>query len=111
MGLRSGLYAGRYKSRQPAAAMACSTPWTLWEGRLSMTTAIHWFCRARAAVFTAMALGVPLLHAQLSRVLGVDTLSPEGDRQVAVALLDIYSHAQLSPELAASARAGLDRAP
>lgn len=67
--------------------------------------------RTRAAVFTAMALGVPLLHAQLSRVLGVDTLSPEGDRQVAVALLDIYSHAQLSPELAASARAGLDRAP
>jgi AcrR family transcriptional regulator len=66
--------------------------------------------RTRAAVFNAMALGVPLLHEQLSRVLGVDTFSPEGDRQVALALLDIYSHALLSPELAASARAGLDAA-
>jgi AcrR family transcriptional regulator len=64
--------------------------------------------RTRAAVFTAMALGVPLLRQHLSRVLGVDTFSPAGDRRVALALLDIYSHALLSPELAATARAGLD---
>ena len=64
--------------------------------------------RTRAAVFTAMALGVPLLHQHLSRVLGVDTFSPEGDRQVALALLDLYSHALMSPEMAASARRGLD---
>ena len=54
-----------------------------------------------------MAFGVPLLHEQLSRVLGVDIFSPEGDRQVALAVLDIYSHALMSPELAASARAAL----
>lgn len=64
--------------------------------------------RTRAAVFNAMALGVPLLHEHLSRVLGVDTFSPEGDRRVALALLDLHSHALVSPELAASARAGLD---
>jgi hypothetical protein len=64
--------------------------------------------RTRAAVFTAMALGVPLLHQHLSRVLGMDTFSPEGDRQVALALLDLYSHALMSPEMAASARRGLD---
>ncbi len=64
--------------------------------------------RTRAAVFTAMVLGVPLLHEHLSRVLGVDTLSPEGDRRVALALLDLYSHALVSPQLAATARAGLD---
>jgi len=64
--------------------------------------------RTRAAVFTAMALGVPLLHEHLSRVLGVDTFSAEGDREVALALLDIYSHALMSPEMAASARSGLE---
>ncbi|HET9655282.1 MAG TPA: TetR/AcrR family transcriptional regulator [Kineosporiaceae bacterium] len=63
--------------------------------------------RTRAAVCTAMALGVPLLQAQLSRVLGVDITSPAGDRQVALALLDIYAHALMSPELAHSARDAL----
>lgn len=64
--------------------------------------------RTRAAVFNAMVLGVPMLHEHLSRVLGVDTLSDEGDRKVALALLDIYSHALISPELAASAVAVFD---
>lgn len=66
--------------------------------------------RTRAAVYTAMALGVPLLREHLSRVLGVDILSPEGDRLIALALLDIYSHPLLSPELAQTARDGLDAA-
>jgi TetR/AcrR family transcriptional regulator, regulator of cefoperazone and chloramphenicol sensitivity len=65
--------------------------------------------RTRAAVFTAMALGVPLLHEHLSRVLGVDIFSDDGDRQVALALLDLYAHAVMSPEMAASARSGLER--
>lgn len=64
--------------------------------------------RTRAAVYTAMALGVPLLREHLSRVLGVDILSPEGDRLIALALLDIHSHPLLSPELAQTAREGLD---
>lgn len=64
--------------------------------------------RTRATVFTAMALGVPLLHERLSQVLGVDTFSAEGDQQVAVALLDLYSHPLMSPEMAESARRGLE---
>jgi AcrR family transcriptional regulator len=63
--------------------------------------------RTRAAVFTAMVLGVSLLHEHLTRVLGVDLFAPEGDRQLTEAMLDIYSRALLSRELAASARATL----
>lgn len=63
--------------------------------------------RTRGALYTAMVLGVPLLHEHLSRVLGVDILSPEGDRRVALAMLDIYSHALISTELADQARAAL----
>ena len=42
---------------------------------------------------------------------GVDIISPEGDRLLAMALLDLYSHALMTPELAATARAGLDASP
>lgn len=63
--------------------------------------------RTRAAVLTAMSLGVPLLHEQLSRILGVDTLSPAGDRQVALALLDVHAHALMTRELAEAARDAL----
>ncbi len=65
--------------------------------------------RTRAAVITAMALAVPVLHQHISRGMGVDLFSPEGDDLLARALLDIYSHPMLSLEDAASARAGLDR--
>jgi hypothetical protein len=51
---------------------------------------------------------VPILHSHLSRVLGTDIRAGEGEHQVALALLDIYSHALVSPELAVTARAGLD---
>jgi AcrR family transcriptional regulator len=67
--------------------------------------------RTRAAVFNAMALGVPILHEHLSRVLGVDITSVEGDRLVAAALLDLYSHVIVSPELAATALAALENQP
>ena len=40
IGLRSGLYAGRYTNRHPAAWIATSTPATLWQGKLSITTTI-----------------------------------------------------------------------
>jgi AcrR family transcriptional regulator len=63
--------------------------------------------RTRAAVFTAMVIGVPLMREHLSRVLGVDTFSPQGDQRVSLALLDLYSHAVMSPDLAASAQAGV----
>ena len=63
--------------------------------------------RTRGTLYTAMVLGIPLLHEHISRVLGVDVLSVDGDREVAKALLDIYSHALISPELADQARAAL----
>jgi AcrR family transcriptional regulator len=61
----------------------------------------------RAAVFLAMVFGVPMMREHLSRVLGVDPFSDEGDRRVALALLDIYSHAMVSPELTESAYAAM----
>ncbi|MEV7010986.1 helix-turn-helix domain-containing protein [Streptosporangium sp. NPDC051022] len=64
---------------------------------------------ARAAVGTAMALAVPLLHRHLSRSLGVDLFSPEGAHQLAVILLDIHSHPMLTPEAAASMREALEK--
>jgi len=67
--------------------------------------------RTRAAVFNAMALGVPILHDHLSRVLGVDTDSIEGERLVAAALLDLYSHVIMTPELAAEAWAAYQNQP
>ncbi|GAB3430103.1 TetR/AcrR family transcriptional regulator [Flindersiella endophytica] len=65
--------------------------------------------RSRATVFTAMALGVPMLYSHVARGLGVDLESPEGDRRLARALLDIYSHPLLAPSDAAAARDALDR--
>jgi AcrR family transcriptional regulator len=65
--------------------------------------------RTRAAVGTAMALAITVLHQHVSRAVGVDVLSPEGDLLLARALIDIYSHPMLSPQDAATARAALDR--
>jgi len=62
--------------------------------------------RIRAALVTAMAAGVPLLHEHVSRALGTDIFEPEGDRLLAQALLDIYSHSLMSADLATSAGAG-----
>jgi AcrR family transcriptional regulator len=64
--------------------------------------------RARAAVLTAMALAVPVLHQHVSRGMGVDLFTPEGDHILARALIDIYSHALMSPKDAATARTALD---
>jgi AcrR family transcriptional regulator len=81
-----------------------------WLGDAEEFTGNQFFAdrHTRAAVLSAMAMGVPLLREQLSRVLGVDTFSPEGDRRVAMALLDIYSHVLITPELAAATRKAFD---
>jgi AcrR family transcriptional regulator len=63
--------------------------------------------RTRAAVLTAMGLGVPLMREHLARVLGVDPLTPEGTRLISVALLDLYSHTLVTPDLADAMRATL----
>ena len=64
--------------------------------------------RIRAALVTAMKIGIPLLHDHVSRVLGTDMFGPEGDRLVALALLDIYSHALIDDDVATSAAAGYE---
>ena len=64
--------------------------------------------RMRAAVVTAMATGIPLLHDHVSRAIGTDIFEPEGDRLVALALLDIYSHELIDARTAAAASAGFD---
>ncbi|MEU0571957.1 helix-turn-helix domain-containing protein [Nonomuraea sp. NPDC005983] len=65
--------------------------------------------RVRAALGVAMALGVQILHRHLSRNMGVDMYSPEGDHLVARAMLDIYSHPMISPDEAAAMRDALDK--
>jgi AcrR family transcriptional regulator len=64
--------------------------------------------RIRAALVTAMAEGVPLLHDHVSRALGTDMFEPEGERLVALALLDIYSHKLLDQKAASAAELGFD---
>ncbi|MEU7745084.1 helix-turn-helix domain-containing protein [Nonomuraea sp. NPDC049158] len=65
--------------------------------------------KARAAVGTAMALSVTVLRHHMSRALGVEVLSQEGDKLLAKTLIDIYSHPMLSLEDAAKAQAALDQ--
>ena len=64
----------------------------------------------RAALLTAMKVGIPLLHDHVSRALGTDMFEPPGDRLVALALLDIYSHQLLDEEAAAVAALGFEAA-
>jgi TetR/AcrR family transcriptional regulator, regulator of cefoperazone and chloramphenicol sensitivity len=64
--------------------------------------------RLRAALISAMASGIPLLHEQLSRTLGADIFGPDGGRLVALGLLDIYSHPLISAEDAAAGETGID---
>jgi TetR/AcrR family transcriptional regulator, regulator of cefoperazone and chloramphenicol sensitivity len=63
--------------------------------------------RTRAAVTLAMALGIPAFQAHISRSIGTDILSPEGDQRVVLAVLDIQSHPTISPETASTLRQGL----
>jgi AcrR family transcriptional regulator len=63
----------------------------------------------RAAVSTAMALSITVLHEHVSRAMGVDVFSPEGDVLLARALIDLYSHPMLSAEDARKALDGIER--
>lgn len=64
--------------------------------------------RIRAALVTAMRLGIPLLHEHVSRSLGTDMFESEGERLIALALLDIYSHALITDDFATSAAASYE---
>ena len=67
--------------------------------------------RTRAALIIAMTLGIPLLHTHISRAAGTDIRNGEGERRVAMALLDLYAHPLVTPELAATARAAYEALP
>jgi len=112
---------GRYVARSLADGSASAGP--IFDEMVSMTE--QWLSRAdatrpdrssidrrlRAAVVTAMAMGIPLLHDHVSGAIGADIFEPEGDRLVALALLDIYSHELIDARTAAAARAGFDESP
>jgi len=66
--------------------------------------------RTRAALVTAMKIGIPLLQEHVSRALGTDIFEPEGRRLVALGLLDIYSHALIDDDVATAAAAGYEAA-
>jgi TetR/AcrR family transcriptional regulator, regulator of cefoperazone and chloramphenicol sensitivity len=65
--------------------------------------------RTRAALMVAMALGIPAFQAHISRSIGADIFSPEGDRRIVLAVLDIQSHPTISPDTARTLRQGLDK--
>jgi AcrR family transcriptional regulator len=54
--------------------------------------------RARAAVIVTAKLSIPILHEQLTRVLGVDTTVPPGENRVALAMLDLFTHPLVDAE-------------
>lgn len=65
--------------------------------------------KIRAAVSTAMALSITVLHEHVSRAMGVDVFSPVGDGLLARALIDLYSHPMLSVEDARNALDEIER--
>jgi len=62
----------------------------------------------RAVVYTAMKLGVTVLHEHVSRALGEDVFGPSAAPRVGRATLDITAPGMLPDGLAERARAGLD---
>jgi AcrR family transcriptional regulator len=65
--------------------------------------------RTRAVVFTAMRLGLTVLHEHVSRALGTEMFAPEGSARVGLATLDIVAPQILPDGVADRVRAGLDR--
>ena|SRR5579872_3640399 len=110
---------GRYIAR--ALAEGSSTVGGIFDEMVTMTEA--WLVRAdevrddvpaidrriRAAVITAMNVGIPLLHDHVSRALGTDMFEPEGDRLVGLALLDIYTHRLLDQSAASPTEIAFQR--
>ena len=64
--------------------------------------------KTRAALMVAMALGVPAFRVHVARNTGAELYSPEGDRQIALAILDIHSHPVISPGSARTLQQGLE---
>jgi AcrR family transcriptional regulator len=65
--------------------------------------------RPWAAVITAMSLGIPILFPHLSRAMGVDLTTSEGDLLLSQTMLHVYSNPLLTRQEAARLRAGLEK--
>jgi AcrR family transcriptional regulator len=65
--------------------------------------------RAYAAVLCAMQMGVLLMRDQLSRALGVDVRTPEGQARMNRGFVDVFAHPLLTEEQAAQIHAAMDR--
>ncbi|HUB42574.1 MAG TPA: hypothetical protein VMA72_27280 [Streptosporangiaceae bacterium] len=63
--------------------------------------------RTRSALTVAMALGIPAFQTHISRSIGTGIFSPEGDRRIVLAVLDIQSHPTISRDTACTMRQGL----
>jgi AcrR family transcriptional regulator len=68
----------------------------------------HTPARSRAAVLTAMSLSVGVLRSHVSRGLGVDLSTPEGEELLLRSLVDLYSRPLLTPADADRIQAALD---
>ncbi len=66
---------------------------------------------AYGSVLVAMELGAWMMRDQLSAALGADVLEPEGQLRMARAKVELYSKPLLSPEVASTALATIDRLP
>jgi len=60
--------------------------------------------RAYAAALVGMQSGMLAMHDHISRALGVDVFTADGNLRLAGALTDFYSHPLLDPEFATQAR-------
>ena len=65
--------------------------------------------RGQAAVYTAMKLGVIVLHQHLTRALAEDALTPAGLSRIGAAILDIVSPDFAGQEMTTLARIGIDQ--
>jgi AcrR family transcriptional regulator len=65
--------------------------------------------RAYAAVFVVMQMGVFAMPEQVSRALGTDVRTPEGNARMLRGMVDVFSHPLLTPEQTAQTHAALDR--
>ncbi len=104
-------YLGRaLVDRSPAAAALFDELVSVTEEHLAnddqLSKADH---RARAAVLTAMKLGITVLHEHVSRALGTDLYATQGALRVGKAQLDLIRPEFLGRELFEQARTGLEK--
>ena len=53
--------------------------------------------------------GIPAFRSHISRSIGADILSPDGDRRVVLAVLDIQSHPTITPDTARTLQQGMTK--